>query len=470
MNQQRMRILKNPTCNTNGPIVYWMSRDQRAQDNWALLYAQQLAIERQQQLLVVFCLVPNFLEASVRQYGFMLRGLAETFQTLTAKNIPCYLLQGQPHETLPPWLVQYNASLLVTDFDPLTIKKYWKDQLLPTIHIPCHEVDAHNIVPCWIASPKLEYGAYTLRPKINKLLPLFLAEIPQIVEHPFSGIVSPPFPDLEQLFSSLQINHNIKEINWLTPGSQAGFILLDSFIEHKLPYYDTKSNDPNKDMQSHLSPYLHFGQLSPQRVALSIVRGQKLTPATESFLEELIIRRELADNFCFYNPHYDDVSAFPAWAQKTLAEHLDDVREYTYPLQDFEQARTHDELWNAAQRQMVNMGKMHGYVRMYWAKKILEWSPTPYLALKTAIYLNDKYQLDGRDPSGYAGIAWSMGGVHDRAWGERNIFGKIRYMNYNGMKRKFDIKAYMENPLNIDKNQREETGVLHTPVIRFPEA
>lgn len=445
MNHQRMRILKSIPSNVNGPIVYWMSRDQRAQDNWALLYAQQLAIERRQQLAVVFCLVPTFLEASIRQYGFMLRGLAETFHTLANKNISCYLLQGQPHEILPPWLAEHNASLLVTDFDPLKIKTSWKDKILSTISIPCHEVDAHNIVPCWIASPKLEYAAYTLRPKIKKLLPLFLEEIPQIIEHPYSGFSSDSFPDLDELFSSLQINHDIKEINWLIPGSQAGHHLLQTFIKDKLPYYDALRNDPSKDMQSNLSPYLHFGQLSPGRIALSILRETTITPAAEAFLEELIIRRELADNFCFYNPCYDNMEAFHPWAHKTLTQHFDDEREYCYSLYDFEHARTHDELWNAAQRQMINTGKMHGYVRMYWAKKILEWSKTPGEAMKIAIYLNDKYELDGRDPNGYAGIAWSIGGVHDRPWGERKIFGKIRYMNYNGMKRKFDIKSYIES-------------------------
>ena len=445
MNQQRMRILNNIHHNTNGPIVYWMSRDQRAQDNWALLYAQQLALEQQQQLLVVFCLVPTFLEGTMRQYGFMLRGLAETFTLLNNKNIPCYLLQGEPDEMLPTWLTQHHASLLVTDFDPLRIKRYWKEKLLASIHIPCYEVDAHNIVPCWIASSKLEYAAYTLRPKINKLLPLFLEEIPQIVHHPISGITSDPFPDLDLLFTSLKINHSIKEITWLSPGSQAAHILLESFIKHKLPYYAALSNDPTKDMQSNLSPYLHFGQLSAQRVALSILGRQKITSNTESFLEELIIRRELADNFCFYNPHYDDVSGFHSWANKTLAEHFDDERTYCYSLHIFEHAHTHDELWNAAQRQLINTGKMHGYIRMYWAKKILEWSESPRLAMEIALYLNDKYQLDGRDPNGYAGVAWSIGGVHDRAWGERPVFGKIRYMNYNGMKRKFDIKSYIQS-------------------------
>ena len=445
MNQQRMRILKNATLRKNGPIVYWMSRDQRAQDNWSLFYAQQLAIEREEQLLVIFCLVPTFLEATMRQYGFMLRGLAETFTVLREKNIPCYLLQGEPQEMIPPWLTQHNASLLVTDFDPLTIKRCWKEKILAAMDISCHEVDAHNIVPCWIASPKLEYAAYTLRPKINKLLPQFLEEIPQIRDHPITGIHSDSFPDLKELFFSLRINHSVKEIDWLVPGSRAAQSLLASFIEEKLPYYAAQSNDPTKDMQSNLSPYLHFGQLSSQRVALSIVRGQNITSATESFLEELIIRRELADNFCFYHPHYDTSRAFHPWAQKTLSEHLDDEREYCYSLATFEEGCTHDELWNAAQRQMVYTGKMHGYMRMYWAKKILEWSKNPTQAMEIALYLNDKYQLDGRDPNGYAGVAWSIGGVHDRAWGERNIFGKIRYMNYNGMKRKFDIKAYINS-------------------------
>lgn len=445
MNQERIRILKNIDVDTKGPVVYWMSRDQRAQDNWALLYAQQLAMERQEQLLVVFCLVPTFSEATIRQYGFMLRGLAETFRVLTSKNIPCYLLQGTPDQILPNWLTMVNASLLVTDFDPLRIKRYWKDKLLPAISIPCHEVDAHNIVPCWVASPKLEYAAYTLRPKLNKLLPLFLDEIPQIIPHPITGISVEPFPDLDQLFRTLQIDHTIKEINWLTPGTKAGYKQLLAFIKNKLVDYDTQNNDPLKEGQSQLSPYLHFGQLAPQRVALEIIRSQKLTAGVETFLEELIIRRELADNYCFYNPQYDTVQAFPPWAQKTLGEHLGDVREFSYSLPEFEQAQTHDELWNAAQREMTSTGKMHGYVRMYWAKKILQWSKNPQEAMEIAIYLNDKYELDGRDPSGYAGIAWSIGGVHDRAWSEREVFGKIRYMNDKGMKRKFDVKAYIQS-------------------------
>ena len=230
----------------------------------------------------------------------------------------------------------------------------------------------------------------------------------------------------------------------MQPGAQAAKLRLQSFLQDGLDDYGVNSNDPTLDRQSQLSPYLHFGQLSAQRTALEVLRRGGPAPQTEAFLEELIVRRELADNFCYYNPDYDNPAGFPAWAQQTLAEHLDDVRPYRYTAAEFEQAITHDPIWNAAQRQMVKTGKMHGYMRMYWAKKILEWSANPRQAMETAIYLNDRYELDGRDPNGYAGIAWSIGGVHDRAWGERQIFGKIRFMNDKGLKRKFAIDRYCE--------------------------
>ena len=158
----------------------------------------------------------------------------------------------------------------------------------------------------------------------------------------------------------------------------------------------------------------------------------------------MIIRRELSDNFCEYEKNYDYFEGFHHWAQKSLNEHRNDEREYIYTDEQFEEADTHDPLWNAAQNQMKTTGKMHGYMRMYWAKKILEWSPSPEIALQVAINLNDKYELDGRDPNGYTGIAWSIGGIHDRAWFERPVYGKIRYMNYNGCKSKFNVFKYIE--------------------------
>ena len=208
--------------------------------------------------------------------------------------------------------------------------------------------------------------------------------------------------------------------------------------------YDWDRNETSREGQSDLSPYLHFGHIAPQRVALEVQESQSPRGSKEAFLEELIVRRELSDNFCYYNQDYDRFQGFPDWARKTLDEHRADEREYLYNLADFENARTHDPLWNAAQLEMVHRGKMHGYLRMYWAKKILELTASPEEAQEVAIYLNDRYELDGRDPYGYVGIAWSLGGVHDRAWGERPIFGKVRYMSYKGAAGKFDMQAYID--------------------------
>ncbi len=219
------------------------------------------------------------------------------------------------------------------------------------------------------------------------------------------------------------------------------------FVKEKLKNYTIDRNDPNKNSVSNLSPYLHFGQISSQRVVLESVKSKRITNLKGSFYDEIIVRKELSDNFCYYSPDYDSFSCFHPWAKDTLDRHRNDKRDYLYSSKELEEAKTHDDLWNAAQFQMMKTGKMHGYLRMYWAKKILEWTESPEIAMEIAIYLNDKYELDGRDPNGYAGIAWSIGGIHDRAWGERKIFGKIRYMSYNGMKRKFNVKQYINNYL-----------------------
>ncbi len=443
MNELRVRVLK-PGRDSAGPVVYWMSRDQRMLDNWALLYAQSLALKLKSPLAVVFCLVPHFLEATIRQYGFMLKGLQELETSLHKKNIPFVLATGNPEEQIPRLVKQLQAVCLITDFDPLRIKRKWKKSVAKNIHVPFHEVDAHNIVPCWIASPKQEYAAYTIRPKINRLLPEFLEKLPSLKKHPFLYKGKQIRIKWEDINSSLRINNDVKEVDWLKPGEKAAKKVLKNFVEKKLPLYDTQRNDPTADGQSHLSPYLHFGHISAQRVALAVQSSHAPKQDKNAFLEELIVRRELSDNFCFYNKNYDSFDGFPSWARDSLGKYKKKPREYVYTLKQFEQAGTHDELWNAAQLEMIIQGKMHGYMRMYWAKKILEWTKSPDHAMEIAIYLNDKYELDGRDPNGYTGIAWSIGGVHDRAWGERRVFGKVRYMSYNGCKGKFDVEKYIK--------------------------
>jgi deoxyribodipyrimidine photo-lyase len=415
-----------------------MSRDQRTDDNWALLYAQEQSFQRRQPLLVVFCIAKSFLAATKDHFNFMIKGLQEVNKNLQVLQIPFVFLEGEPDQMLPHFIEKVEAGLLVTDFSPLKTAKAWKAQLGKQLSIPFIEVDAHNIVPCREASDKQEYAAYTIRPKIHKKLEGFLVEFPKLEKQTF-----PLSPNSIEALKSLNANifndHSPANPFYPESGQEAAKRHLKKFLTYGLPRYD-KRNDPNVNACSGLSPYLNFGQISAQRVALEVLKTD--IPAAE-LLEELIVRRELSDNFCYYNENYDHVNCFPSWARKTLEEHRKDIREYLYSLEELEHAKTHDNLWNAAQIQMVKTGSMHGYLRMYWAKKILEWTPSIEDALSHAITLNDKYQLDGRDPNGYAGIAWSIGGIHDRAWAERHIFGKIRYMAYDGCKRKFDINQYI---------------------------
>jgi deoxyribodipyrimidine photo-lyase len=373
-----------------------MSRDQRINDNWALLYAQNLALKQKAPLLVLFCLVPHFLGATIRQYGFMLKGLQEVEAGLHKKNIPFILAAGRPEEQILLLVKQLDAACLITDFDPLRIKREWKAGVAKNIDIPFYEVDAHNIIPCWIASPKQEYAAYTFRPKIKRLLPEFLEKFPAVKKHPVLLKGKQPIIKWQYLYSAIRIDNDVKEVDWLKPGEKAAKKVLKDFVKKKLPLYEKQRNDPTADGQSNLSPYLHFGHISAQRVALDVQESDAPMKDKDAFLEELIVRRELSDNFCFYNENYDSFEGFPSWAKASLDKQRKKRREYLYSLEQFEHGAAHDELWNAAQMEMVLKGKMHGYMRMYWAKKILEWSESPERAMEIAIYLNDKYELDGR--------------------------------------------------------------------------
>ena len=431
-----------------GPVVYWMQREQRAADNFGLLYAQSRARELKRPLGAIFCLVDSFLGAGMRQFAFMLRGLEETEEKLRRKNIPFFLLRGDPGKEIPRFVKKCQAALLVGDFNPLRLPLTWQKKVARAVTVPFDEIDSHNIVPCRIASDKQEYAAYTFRPKIHKLLPDFLKKPPTLKKHPINWPGSTDIPvcvsvDWEKALASLKVDSSIGEVDWIKPGEKAARARLKKFIKEKLARYPEDRNDPNLDGQSGLSPYLHFGQLSPLRAALEVRNSSAPKEAKEAFLEELIVRRELSDNFCFYQPKYDRVEGFPEWAKKNAAGHRSDRREYIYTPKQLEAAGTHDDLWNAAQTELVVRGTIPGYLRMYWGKKILEWSESAEQALATAIDLNDRYQLDGRDSNGYAGVAWAVGGVHDRPWPSRPVFGKVRYMNYNGCRRKFNVKAFI---------------------------
>ncbi len=444
MLKNRVTELNNFEIDSNkNCVVYWITREFRSEDNWSLIFAQYLALEHKQKLVILINLLEEKNIDYIKPFNFYIEGLFELKNNFEKLNVPVYLNYGNSKDSIPAFLSKINASALVTDFFPLKYYQFLVKNIIEKIKIPFYEIDSHNIVPCRIASPKLEFAAYTIRPKIKNLLPLYLINFPNVKYHSLNdqSIFDVCKSDFDRI---IQVGfYNISNsTNILKSGETSAKLVLNNFIKSKITNYANDRNNPNLNGISGLSPYIHFGQISAQRIALEISKLNTSLESKDSYLEELIIRRELGDNFCFNNSNYDSFEGFHQWAKKTLNEHSLDKREYIYTIDRLEHAQTHDPAWNAAQNEMVSTGKMHGYMRMYWAKKMLEWTNLPEESLEIGIYLNDKYSLDGYDPNGYVGLAWSIGGVHDRAWNERAVFGKIRYMNYAGLQRKFDVKSY----------------------------
>lgn len=474
MNQKRVLKLNSKEVQ-KGPIIYWMNREMRVHDNWSFLYAKSLADEQKVPVVVVYNLVPGFLGGQNRQLAFKIKALEEIEESLKEKNISFFVLIDENGKESGKLVTEFagniEAGALVTDFYPLKIARAWGNYVRKHLSVAFFGVDAHNTVPAWVASDKREYGAYTIRPKIHKLLPEFLDEFTKLTSCKFDFDKKIKGADFKKLLNKKDLEESLESISWAPTGESGAHKMLKKFLKDGLEKYAILRNDPNENAQSNLSPYLHYGMIAPQRVALEVVKlvGKDISQIIDksknkakvdkekplslvdhagAFLEELIVRRELSDNFCFYEENYDSTECFPDWAKKSLEKAEKDEREFIYTKKQFEEAKTHDDLWNAAQMQMVKTGKMHGYMRMYWAKKILEWTKSPEDAMRIAIYLNDKYELDGRDPNGYAGIAWSIGGVHDRAWFPRPVFGTVRYMSRGGCEGKFDVKEYINTWIN----------------------
>lgn len=447
----------------NGSVVYVMHRDQRLHDNHALLAAQSDAIHKKVPLIIVFLLYGNLGNRAREQYRFMLDGLRELKQSATSKNtsfIMRYAGDGDTDAVMMA-LKEFEAASVYFDFSPLCHARKLAKSVAKKFDGASYVVDTHNIVPVWVASDKQEYAAHTIRRKLHKLLESYLKEPDELQQHPYELTLpkqSLSFEDAETIIAKASSNGTKTQV---ASGETNALQQLKKFITHDLGNYAHGRNDIAVDQQTGFSPYLHFGQLSSLRVALEMIkvvdepplllRQPKMAQAGEypskadgmnALLEEMIVRKELADNFCFYNDHYDELVGAPDWALKSLNEHLSDTREHLYTEQQLEDAETHDELWNAAQQQLRSVGNIHGYMRMYWAKKVLEWSETPTDAIRLLIKLNDHYSIDGGDPNGYVGILWSVAGLHDRPWFERAIYGKIRYMTDTGIARKYDVERY----------------------------
>ena len=440
---RRVRKLKDHPYK-GGPVVYWMSRDQRAHDNWALIHSMQFANEVGVPFCVAFCLVPEYRGACIRQYGFMIKGLEELEEELAGYGIEFTVLEGYPEVVFPSFLHMSGAGLLVTDFDPLKGKREWKRRLAGEITIPFHEVDAHNVVPCWLASKRRIMTYKTFKQKISPLIDDFLGDFPPLKAPEVPWAQAHRSIDWQGMVGRLKVDRTVKEVDWIVPGEKAAKASMQAFLRARLSSYPERMDDPTASGQSDLSPYFHFGQLSSQRVALEVKGTDAPEEAKSKYLDQLIVKKELSDNFCFHTPEYDSFGAFPKWARDSIDAHRSDQREHLYTQEQLESSQTHDPLWNAAQLELVKIGKIQGSMRAYWAHKILEWTNSPEEAFSIALYLNNRYGLDARDPNGYTGIAQVIGGLFDQPWAPKEIVGKVRTMTYTGERLRYDIKAYEE--------------------------
>ena len=439
--QERIEILKDGNAAAGEYILYWMQASQRAEYNHALEYAVKQGNELGLPVVVFFGITDRFPEANARHYRFMLEGLREVGDELAERGIQFVVRHVPPARGVAE--MARRAALVVCDRGYLRIQRAWRAEAAKGIGCPFIQVESDVVVPVETASGKEEYAAMTIRPKIKALLDGYLV-----------GMRKSPLrkSSLRLAFDSFELADVDTALDAVRTGRRAGPSplyrggfseakrRLDSFIRTKLDHFEDMRNDPGVDYLSHMSPYLHFGQISPLYIALRVRRTD--SRGADAYLEELVVRRELSMNFVFYNERYDSFEGLPDWCRKTLEAHARDEREYLYGEKELERFETHDPYWNAAQREMVLTGKMHGYMRMYWGKKILEWSRTPEEAFDIALRLNNRYELDGRDPNGFTGVAWCFG-KHDRPWGERPIFGNVRYMNDRGLRRKFDIDRYV---------------------------
>lgn len=424
-------------------VVYWMQRAQRALDNPALEMAVQAANALGKPCVVFLAPVPFYPHANLRHYRFLNQGIPAIARRLEQRGVG-FVLRRYPDHHLLKFCDEVKPALVVGDENPLSEPAKWRETMARQLRVPLWTVDADVIVPSTLLM-KEQWAAYTARPIIHRLLPEFLVPVgnsrAKVAWKTPSGVKS--LPADADITEGWELDRSVAPSEFFRGGTDEGLKKLKAFIKDGLAGYVEDRNKPELDSTSHLSPYLHFGHLGPNTVALAVKKAEAPNTAKDAFLEQLIVRRELAVNFVRFNPDYGSFESGPAWAHKTLAEHARDPRK-TYTERQMELAETEDPLWNACQQQMVVTGWMHNYMRMYWAKKILEWSRTPAQAYRTAVYLNDKYELDGRDPNGYAGIAWAIVGKHDRPWFERPVFGQIRYMSFNSTSKKFDSKRYIE--------------------------
>jgi deoxyribodipyrimidine photo-lyase len=427
-----------------------MQRAQRGIDNPALDVAIDAANVLGKPVVVFFAPVPFYPHANLRHYSFLNEGIPDIADALEKRNVG-FVLRRFPEHSLIRFCEEVKAALVVGDENPMREPEAWRKAASKKLKVPLWTVDADVIVPSKLLE-KAQYAAHTIRPRIQALLKTYLAPD----GNPNARVKWTRPAQLASLNPGVDItegwnlDRSVSPVSYWRGGPAEAARLLRDFVKNKLRGYGKLRNKPEVDYTSRLSPYLHFGHISPIIVALAVEKAEAPTPDKEAFLNQIVVWRELSVNLVHFSPDYDSFECAEPWAHRTLAKHANDYRPVIYSEEQLENAETHDQLWNASQMQMVNDGWMHNYVRMYWGKKILEWSKSPAEAHRIAVRLNDKYEIDGRDPNGYAGIAWAILGKFDRPWFERPIFGQIRYMSGASTGKKFDSKKYIEQNLSAN--------------------
>ena len=451
----RVRVLRPGDPDPEGRcVLYWMQRAQRSLDNPALNLAIAIGNTLKLPVMAVFGLTADYPEAQRRHYRFLVEGLPETLGDLKSRGVPFVVRLGSPDAVVKKIVSETKPAIVIGDENPVRVGQIWRNSVAESLKVPFHLVDADVVVPTSLF-PKEEFAARTLRPKMHRVWAEYLKPMRNLkakVAWAEKEIPKGEPVDPDALMEGLKVK-GVGEVAGYRGGTAEALRRLQRFIKHRLPVYATERNEPTPYQTTELSAHLHFGQISPLTIALAVLEAEAPRECIDSLLEELIVRRELSINFVSRNPDYDRLKGCPNWGLKTLAKHADDRRPVLYSAERLEAGETGDPLWNASQKEMVLTGRMHNYLRMYWAKKILEWTPDAETAFDLTLKMNDRYEMDGRDPNGYTGVAWAIGGKHDRPWFERPIFGTIRFMSYESTRKKFDSKGYIARVRELEKGR-----------------
>lgn len=474
IHHERIKILNDKQTQAGKYVLYWMQSSQRAEVNHALEFTIERANELNLPLLVGFGLTDDYPDANVRHYTFMLQGLQDAQKTLAKRGIKMVVQHGNPADVAIK--LSKDAALVVVDRGYLKPAKRWREKAAKEMNCKLIQVESDVVVPVDTVSNHAEFAARTIRPKIMRQLEKFVQPVEKVrLKNKSLDLEVDGFDlsDVANLANSLKLDKSVLPVDTPYSGGQTkGRQVFKDFLEHRFSTYVANRNQPQTSDTSYMSRYLHFGNISPLEI-IAMLREQSPVSKTssqeniDSYIEEVVVRRELSINFCDFNENYDSYECVPAWAKKTLDEHRHDKRPHLYSLEQLEKAETFDVYWNAAQKEMLYTGYMHNYMRMYWGKKILEWSATPEEAFKNTLYLNNKYFIDGRNANGFVGVAWVFG-VHDRPWKERPIFGKVRYMSAGGLEAKADPRGYVKKVERLvaeargEKVDREQASLFWT--------